>query len=134
MDQNQARSRLKPKKAPFFKKYLSYIYCLLISLMGYFLFYLLISKVYPTQIQNFIFKNSYLPFFLLLFIANFFFFAFLFLNKKIGVIIAFLINLLLYFKINDLSFDWLSFLVIILIIIVLSTLIFFEEIKKTIKK
>lgn len=134
MDKNQARSRLKPKKEPFFKKYLSYIYCLLISLLGYFLLYLLISKVYPAQIQNFLFKNSYLPFFLLLFLANFFFFTFIFLNKKIGIIVAFLINLLLYFRINNINFDLLSFLIVILIITVLSSLIFFEEIKKMIKK
>ncbi len=134
MDQNQARSRLKPKKAPFFKKYLSYIYCLLISLVGYFLLYLLISKIYPNQIQNFIFKNSYLPFFLILFLANFFFFTFLFLNKKIGVVIAFFINLLLYFKINEISFDSASVLTVIIATATLVCLTFFRELKKLIKK
>ncbi len=134
MDQNQARSRLKPKKPPFFKKYLSYIYCLLISLVGYFLFYLLVSKIYPNQIQNFIFKNSYLPFFLLLFLANFFFFTFLFLNKKIGLIIAFLINLLLHFKISDISFDLASVLTVIFATAVLACLTFSRELRKLIKK
>lgn len=134
MDKNQARSRLKPKKEPFFKKYVSYIYCLLISLAGYFLLYLLINKIYPAQIQNFLFKNSYLPFFLILFLANFFLFTFVFLNKKIGLVSAFLINLLLYFKINDINFDLMSFLAIILISIVLTLLIFFEELRKMIKK
>jgi len=134
MDKNQARSRLKPKKPPFFKKYLSYIYCLLISLVGYFLLYLLVSKIYPNQIQNFIFKNSYLPFFLLLFLANFFFFTFLFLNKKIGLIIAFLINLLLYFKISDISFDFMSALIVIITTATLAFLTFFAELKKLIKK
>jgi len=134
MDKNQARSRLKPKKAPFFKKYLNHIHCLLISIVGYFLLYLLISKIYPAQIQNFLFKNSYLPFFLILFLANFFLFTFMFLNKKIGLINAFLVNLLLYFKINDLSFDIMSYLTIILIITILVLLIFFEELKKMVKK
>lgn len=134
MDKNQARSRLKPKKEPFFKKYLNYIYCLLISLIAYFVLYLLISKVYPSQIQNFLFKNSYLPFFLNLFIANFLFFTFIFLNKKIGLIIAFFINLIFYFKINNFNFDLISCLFILLITAIFIFLIFFENIKKIIKK
>lgn len=134
MDKNQARSRLKPKKAPFFKKYLNYVYCLLVSFFGYFLLYLLVSKIYPAQIQHFLFKNSYLPFFLILFLANFFLFTFIFLNKKIGLISAFLINLLLYLKISNINFDLMSFLIIILISIILTLLIFFEELRKMVKK
>ena len=134
MDKNQARSRLKPKKPPFFKKYLNYIYCLIIALVIYFLLYLLISKIYPAQIQNFLFKNSYLPFFFILFFANFFLLTFIFLNKKIGLISSFSINLILYFKINNLHFDLASILVVVLIITILALLVFFEEIKKVIKK
>lgn len=134
MDKNQARSRLKPKKSPFFKKYLSYVYCLLIAVVAYSTLYLLINKVYPSQIQNFLFKNSYLPFFLNLFVANFLFFTFVFLNKKIGLIIAFFINLIFYFKINNIHFDLISCLFILLITIVFILLIFFENIKKIIKK
>lgn len=134
MDHNQARSRLKPKNPPFFKKYLNYTYCLLLALLMYFLLYLLISKIYPNQIQNFLFKNSYLPFFSILFLANFFFFTFVFLDKKIGIIISFLINLLFYFKINDINLDLISVVTIILTISTLTFLTFFTEIKKTIKK
>ena len=134
MDENQARSRLKPKKPAFFKKYLNYIYCFIIALIIYFLLYLLISNIYPAQIQNFLFKNSYLPFFFMLFFANFFLLTFIFLNKRIGLINSFFINLILYFKINDLYFDLASILVVILIIAILALLVFFEEIKEVIKK
>ena len=134
MDKNQARSRLKPKKPPFFKKYLNYIYFLLLAILMYFLLYLLVSRVYPNQVQNFIFKNSYLPFFSILFIANFFLFAFVFLNKKIGIIVSFLINLLFYFKINDINFNLSSILIIIFITCVLTSLTFLTELKKVIKK
>lgn len=132
MENNQARSRLKPKKEPFLKKYLHYIFCLLIALFCYFLLYLLVNKVYPSQIQNFLFKNSYLPFFSLIFIANFFFFTFLFLNKNIGLAVAIIINLVIYLKIVDIKFDLSSFFVILLISLILILLIFFETIKKTI--
>jgi len=115
MEKNQARSRLKPKKDSLLKRYLHYVFCLLIALFAYFLIYLLLTKVYPNQIQNFIFKNSYLPLFLLISIANFFFFTFLLLNKKHGFIIAFIINLILYFRISHIYFNAASFLVIFLI-------------------
>ena len=134
MDKNQARSRLKPKKEPFFKKYLAYVYCLLIAIVAYFALYILVSKVYPSQVQNFLFKNSYLPFFLNLFVANFLFFTFVFLNKKIGLIFAFFINLIIYFKINNIYFDLISYLFILLTTGVLIFLIFFENIKQVIKK
>jgi hypothetical protein len=134
MQQNQARSRLKVKKPPFFKKYLSYSYCLFIALFAYFLLYLLISKIYPSQIQNFLFKNSYLPFFALLFIANFLLFTFLFLNKKIGLTISFFMHLLIYFRLNQLRFDFASVLFIIITGTIFASLIFFDEIKKNYKK
>jgi hypothetical protein len=134
MEKNQARSRLKPKKESLLKKYLHYIFCLLIALFAYFLLYLLLSKVYPSQIQNFLFKNSYLPFLLLVFIANFFIFTFLSLNKRFGLIIAFLINFIIYFRISDINFDLISCLTILLIILVLFVLVFWEKIKKLIKK
>lgn len=115
MEKNQARSRLKPKKEPLFKKYLHYIFSLLIALFFYLLIYLLLTNIYPSQIQNFIFNNSYLPLFLLISIANFFFFTFLLLNKKHGFIIAFIIDLILYFRISHIYFNAASFLVIFFI-------------------
>lgn len=133
---NQARSRLKknqPKEFPF-KKHLQYGFSLLIAILLYLALYFLMSKVYPSQIQNFIFKNSYLPFFLLLFVADFFFFTFLFLNKNIGLLIAFAINLILYFKTSQIAFSFSSLLVILLLIAVLGALLFFEKIKELIKK
>ncbi len=130
MEKSQARSRLKSKKEPYFQKYLHFVHCFFIALLTYFLLYLLLSKIYPHQIQNFIFTNSYLPFFLLLFLANFFLFTFLFLNKKIGLSIAFSINLLLYCKINHLLFNWSNVLIIALLIFSFLLLIWLEKIIK----
>ena len=124
MEKNQARSRLKPKKPAFYKKYLHYIFSLFIALFLYFFLYLLLNKVYPSQIQNFILKNSYLPFFLLMLAANFFLFTFIFLNKKIGFIIAFAINLILYFKISHIYFNFSSCLIIFIITLILTLLAF----------
>lgn len=130
MEKNQARSRLKPKKPSFLEKYFQHIFCLLIALFAYFLIYLLLNKIYPTQIQNFLFKNSYLPLILLIFIANFFLFTFFSLNKRFGFIVAFLISLLFYFKISNIFFDFSCFLTLLFIGLTLIILAFFEQIKK----
>lgn len=130
MVENQARSRRKhievKKKADlsFLKKHWHYVFCLFIAIFCYFMLYLLISKVYPGQIQNFIFKNSYLPLFVLLFIANFFLFTFFFLNKKIGFIFAFIINLILYFKISHIYFNFATIMAIASIGSILTLLAF----------
>ncbi len=130
MVENQARSRRKLKEIKktvdlsFLKKYWHYIFCLFIAIFCYFLLYLLLSKVYPNQIQNFIFKNSFLPLFSLLFIANFFLFTFFFLNKKIGFIFAFIINLILYFKISHIYFNFAAILAIALLGLILTLLAF----------
>lgn len=130
MLENQAPSRRRPKEIKksvnlkFLKKYWHYIFCLFIAIFCYFLLYLLLSKVYPSQIQNFIFKNSYLPLFLLLFIGDFFLFTFLFLNKKIGFVLAFMVNFILYFKISHIYFNFAAILIIILFGIALTLLAF----------
>lgn len=124
MEKIQARSRLKPKKEPTYKKYLQYIFCLFVALIAYFLIYLLIKNVYPTQIQNFILKNSYSPLILLAFVANFFLFTFILLNKKYGLIIAFIINLIFYFRLNQINFDLAGLLIIFLISTGLVLLVF----------
>jgi ABC-type polysaccharide transport system permease subunit len=130
MEKNQARSRLRPKKATLWQRYVHYIFCLLLALGAYLALYLFLNKFYPSQVQNFLFKNSYLPFFLLTFLANFFLFTFLLLDKSFGFVIAFFINLILYFRISDIYFDLSCFLTIFLITLALSSLIFFEKIKQ----
>lgn len=131
MEQNYARSRRKPVKDPFFKKHLRYILCLIIALITYLSIYLLLKNIYPSQIQNVLFTNSYLPFFTLLFLANFFLLTFLSLNSRIGVLGAFLINSFFYLKINQIKFDLLSLSFLVIGAIILASLLFFDKIKKT---
>lgn len=131
MEQNYARSRKKPSKEPFFKKYLHYIFCLIIALIAYFSIYILVKNVYPSQIQNFLFTNSYLPFFALLFLANFFLITFLSLNSRLGFLGAFSINCLFYLKANQIKFDLLSLGFILLSTFILAGLLFFDKFKKT---
>ncbi|GEM_PF-5309680 len=131
MEQNYARSRKKPSKEPFFKKYLHYVFCLIIALIAYLSIYILIKNVYPSQIQNFLFTNSYLPFFVLLFIANFFLITFLSLNSRLGFLGAFSLNCLFYLKINQIKFDFLSLSFVLISTLLLASLVFFAKIKKT---
>jgi hypothetical protein len=131
MEQNYARSRRKPVKDPFLKKYFRYIFCLIIALIAYLSIYLLLKNVYPSQIQNVLFANSYLPFFTLLFIANFFLLTFLSHNSRLGLLGAFLINFLFYLKINQIKFDFLSLSFVLLSTLFLAGLLFFDKFKKT---
>lgn len=86
--------------------YWHYIICLVIACLAYYGLFLLLNKVYPSQIQHFLWTNSYLPFFILLFLGNFFLLTFLFLDKKIGFYLSLWLNLAVYLKISQVEFDF----------------------------
>lgn len=116
------------------KKYWHYAFCLVVAILSYFLLYLLLNKVYPGQIQNFLWPNSYLPFFITLFVGNFFLITFIFLDKKIGLTLAFMINLTFYFRINHIIFNLLAWLIILLISTTLFLLVYLPTIEMARKK
>lgn len=103
------------------KEHLKYSLSLVLSLLSFYSLYLLCKNFYPEQIQNLIVKNGYLPFFLLFFISNFFFFTFIFLNKKIGLLISFILSFSLYLKLIEVKFN----LITILTVVIVSLLLFF---------
>jgi hypothetical protein len=95
--------------------YWRYLICLVIASIAYYGLFLLVNQVYPSQIQHFLWTNSYLPFFVLLFLGNFFLLTFLFLNKKIGFYLALWLNLAVYLKISQVELDFygVGFLVLV---------------------
>jgi len=110
--------------------YWRYIVCLLIAALAYYGLFLLINKVYPSQIQHFLWTNSYLPFFALFFLGNFFLLTFLFLDKKIGFYLSLWLNLLLYLKISQIKFDFYG---IIFLVLLAAILLLPDIIKKYVK-
>jgi hypothetical protein len=118
----KARSRLikKEKKEtrwltptkPIIKNYWSHLPTLLVGFIFYALLYLILIKIYPQNIQHWLIPNMYLPLQVVFFIGNFFFFSFLFLNSRRGMMTAFILSLWLFFKLlkvtNYQFFFWIS--------------------------
>jgi hypothetical protein len=71
--------------------------------------FLLLTKVRPSQVKSWLLPNSYLPFHALLLPANFFFFTFLTLSKRWGVLISLMIQWLLFLKLQNFVLDLWAF-------------------------
>lgn len=108
--QPRARSRLKPA-APRreslrhqmnfsvggLKRYFKHLPLLILAAPFYVGLILLVTRVHPEYVSDWLLPQSYLPLHLILFAGNFFLFTFLTLSKRWGIFIA-------------LSFEWLVFL------------------------
>lgn len=113
----------KPKNqivlTPQIRRYIRAIPCLLIALCFYSALYYLMHAVYPNQVQDWLFPNSYLPFMTLLLFGNFFLFTFVTLSARYGLLLALTSNWLIYIRLLTISFDlyaWGSGLVLMMIL------------------
>lgn len=95
-----------------FHKHLQYSLALLLAILLYFILYQGMQYFYPEQIQNLGLPNSYFPFFALFFLANFLFFCFLFVKKRFAFFLACLLNVILFFKVQAIAFDWAAVVVL----------------------
>jgi len=120
---SRARSRLKKSfdsnhptkpKGSLLKKYWCHRSTLLVSLPFYggVLFYL--HFIYPEQIRNFLFPNSYLPLHFYLFVGNFFFFSFLLLSSRRGLVLSLMVTTLLFLKLQTVLSWPLGLLVVVI--------------------
>lgn len=82
------------------KNYIKHFPTLIISLPFFWAVVYIYTNVYPLRIKNILFASSYLPFLLCFFLANFFFFAFLSLNTKKGLLISLLLSFILFLKLQ----------------------------------
>lgn len=102
----QAKSKLVKSElfmATVLKKYLKHLPLLIISLPFYGLVYYLLTRVHPDKIRHFLIPNTYLPFQLPLFMANFFLFSYLLLNTRRGLELSLLIMLTLFLKLEAIT-------------------------------
>jgi len=110
----QTPPRIKPSarkfqlKTSFVKDYLKLIPTLTMAMLGYFLLWLLLNFIYPNQIRNWFFPNSYLPFHLILGFSNFFLFSFISQRKLWGFFFSVLIGWLMFLQLQQINFDFLS--------------------------
>lgn len=86
-------------------QHLRYSLALFLSLGLFTTLFFLLRNVYPEQIANFLFPQSYLPFFFLLWLASFFFFAFLFLDKKKAFLLSNLVTFYCFLRLQRIEID-----------------------------
>ncbi len=86
-------------------KYLRHLPTLLLSLPFYMGVVLILQKVPPQNLKNFLIPNLYLPFQIALFLGNFFLFSFLCLNSRRGFLLSLLIQTLVFFKLQSVVFN-----------------------------
>ncbi len=137
--QVKARSRLKPlepvQSTPVRKvsvphtstkntlnpKYIQYAPLLVAGIVLSLLQVSLLTRISPTTIQNVLFPNSYLPFLAVLFLIFFFFASYILLNTRRGVTIAYLLTVLFFLRLQDISLD-VTVLIFCIMVLVLSEL------------
>jgi hypothetical protein len=65
----------------------------------------IMTKVNPDTIAHFLLPSTFLPLQFPLFLANFFFFSFIFLNSRRGLLLSLLISILLFLKLQQVVFE-----------------------------
>lgn len=105
----KARSRLKKQpwlrfhgapRTGLLKRYWLHLSALLMCLPFYGAVYYHLHFIHPEKIRHFLIPNSYLPLQAYLFIGNFFFFSFILLHSRRGLVMSCLLMTLLFFKLQ----------------------------------
>ena len=102
--QAQKKINLNPK----LKKYLKHLPTLILGLIFSASTYLILTRIEPSQIKNFLLPNSYLLFLISLFTASFFLISYLFLSIRTGLILSSPLIIMAFLKLQNVIFEkWL---------------------------
>jgi hypothetical protein len=88
-----------------FTSHLKFLPLLFIAGLFYAGVYWLVTQISPSQVRSILLPNSFLPFHALLLPANFFFFTFVTLSKRWGLLAALVIQWLLFLKLQNFTLD-----------------------------
>lgn len=86
--------------------YLRFLPLLVLSLILYAIIIWLMKSAPPSEIANILLPNFYLPFMVPLFFANLFFFSFLFLNTRRGLLLSLVIQIIVFLRLQQVIFEW----------------------------
>lgn len=106
------------KNSPIWKKYLKHLPLLILSLPFYFLVNYILCNIYPQDIANIPVHNSYLGLLIPFFLANMFFFSYIFLNSRRGTNLSFLLTVLLFLKLQRFIFESWWFVPIVIVFVI----------------
>jgi hypothetical protein len=90
----------------FWRRYLSRWPALVLAIASYVALTYLLTTVPPSQISHLLFPNSYLPFHLLLLMANYGGLSFLLLNNRRGLLTALAFQTWLFLKLQSVLISW----------------------------
>lgn len=131
----RARSRLQPSFDPpvatfqrqppelpkWTEAYIGHLPTLFVSGALYVAVLFFVTKVRPESVQNVLFPSSYFPFHVLLFLANFFLFSFIFLNTRRGYLVAFMIMMWMFARLQNFTFSLPILTVFIILFVIIET-------------
>jgi hypothetical protein len=94
------------QKSEVLKKYLTHLKTFILCLPFYGLCFYMLRNLHPNQVKNVLIPNLYFPFQLSLFLGNVFFFSFLFLNTRRGLLITLFIQTFVFLKLQSVIMTW----------------------------
>ena len=105
-DQQKRHAKLPPhqeeKNSVEVNPYLLRLPTLFLSFVGYGAAFFIITHVYPEQVQSFLLPNTYLPLLLAFAEGHFFFFSYIFMKTRRGLLITLLLTTLLFLQLQTL--------------------------------
>jgi len=126
---SSAATLTKLPELPFFLNpgYAQKLPTLVFSLFWYGLLFFIISNVRPQSIQNFLIPNFYLPFQIVMFLANWFLGSYVLLNTRRGLIAALFFQSLVFLKFQQVILSWQISLGLLLFFVIIERLGSFFE-------
>jgi hypothetical protein len=96
---------------------IKYLPILIVSFIFYYGVYHIFVNVSPDSIANYLLPNTYLPLLVTFFLANFFLFTYIFLNKNFGLLISLFLTTLMFMRLQQVVFEiwWLLALAMFLL-------------------
>ncbi len=108
------KNRLQKKiQLPIFQTYLKHWPALILGLFFSTCCGFILTKIFPNQIQHWLVPNAYFPFLLNFFLASFFLTSFILLNTRRGFLLSFGLTTLVFFRLQQVIFEFNWFLLLI---------------------
>lgn len=124
INQNQIKRATKRHHTSLLKRFWQQLPTLMMAAPFLGASYYILTSIHPYQIKNFLAPNSYLPLLASTFLGSFFLLSFLFLSTRRGFLLSLMLNLVLFFKLQQVIFNWqLVVSLVIFFVIIESTLI-----------
>ncbi len=104
-------------------KYFQHLKTFILCLPFYAICFYILKNVHPSNLKNALIPNLYFPFQLSLFLANLFFFSFLFLNTRRGFLISVFVQIFVFLKLQSVIMTWQLTIGVVVFFVIIETLL-----------